>query len=152
MTSGSCAKLDSNAPVLRFASIAQECKHAHGTLERLIGARTPQDGPYSLEVVNPTDGSKGESRLCLYVSATRTGRQHGVVCDSLLHPVGTSAGSLPVAARWPGMSLHAGMDDSMSSSARCSEPDDCRRGAEGLQGLLRCASLPTPHLLLIYLI
>ena len=43
---------------------AQECKHAHGTLERLTGTRTPQDGPYSLEVVNPTDGSKGESQLC----------------------------------------------------------------------------------------
>ena len=46
------------------SSAAQECKHAHGTLERLLGARTPQDGPYSLEVVNPTDGSKGKPKLC----------------------------------------------------------------------------------------
>lgn len=41
----------------------QECKHAHGTLERMIGTRMPLDGSYSLEVVNPTDGSKGQSEV-----------------------------------------------------------------------------------------
>ncbi len=44
--------------------MAQECKHAHGTLERLTGTRTPQEGSYSLEIVNPADSSKGKSQLC----------------------------------------------------------------------------------------
>ena len=39
---------------------AQECKHAHGTLEGCIGTRMRQDGNYTLEVLNPNDGAKGE--------------------------------------------------------------------------------------------